>query len=199
MFTGIVETTGTIKSLEKKASNLVLTVECFFASALKPDQSVLHNGVCLTVTGISGNTYTVEAIEETLNKTNLGLLKVNDKINLERSMIAGGRFDGHLVQGHVDQTAKCANIVSTDGSWLFTFSYEASGGNETVGKGSVCVNGVSLTVADSLTGKFSVAIIPYTFQHTTFQFMKAGDTVNLEFDIIGKYVKHYLQSGILKS
>ncbi len=194
MFCGIIETTGIITSLKQEASNLHFEISAPFVQELKVDQSVAHNGVCLTVTAVNSETYFVTAIDETLKKTNLGALQVGDEINLERCLQYNGRVDGHLVQGHVDQTAKCVDIKNENGSWLFTFEYDSSIGNLTVEKGSICVNGVSLTVVNSLQGKFSVAIIPYTYQHTNFQNLKVGEKVNLEFDIIGKYVKEYLRS-----
>ena len=160
---------------------------------LKIDQSIAHNGVCLTVIGIKDAAYTVTAIEETLSKTNLGILKLGDKINLERCMKLGDRLDGHIVQGHVDQTAICKNIEELDGSWKFTFEYDASQNNITVEKGSICVNGVSLTVVDSKENCFSVCIIPYTFEHTNFCNLKIGTIVNLEFDIIGKYISKLIK------
>ncbi len=194
MFCGIIETTGIITSLKQEASNLHFEISAPFVQELKVDQSVAHNGVCLTVTAVNSETYFVTAIDETLKKTNLGALQVGDEINLERCLQYNGRVDGHLVQGHVDQTATCVDIINENGSWLFTFEYDSSTGNLTVEKGSVSVNGVSLTVVNSLQGKFSVAIIPYTYQHTNFQNLKVGEKVNLEFDIIGKYVKEYLRS-----
>nr|WP_294897495.1 riboflavin synthase [uncultured Pedobacter sp.] len=188
MFTGIIETLGKITQLKKEQSNLHITVESDISRELKIDQSVAHNGVCLTVVDLNGNEHTVTAIDETLQKTNIGDLKVGDLINLERCMQMNGRLDGHIVQGHVDQTAKCTNLQEADGSWVFTFEYDASKGNVTVEKGSVCVNGISLTVVNSGENTFSVAIIPYTFEHTNLQNVKPGDFVNIEFDIIGKYV-----------
>ncbi len=198
MFCGIIEATGKVKSLKKEGSNLHLEIIAPFINELKVDQSISHNGVCLTVTQLTATSYFVTAIDETLQKSNLGELKVGDRINLERCLRLNDRIDGHLVQGHVDQTATCIDIQNdsegSGGSWLFTFEYDDSRGNLTVEKGSVCVNGVSLTVVNSSPGKFSVAIIPYTYQHTNFQNLKAGEKVNLEFDIIGKYVKEYLRS-----
>jgi riboflavin synthase len=189
MFTGIIEDLGAIEKLEKDGGNLHITVSTSITSELKIDQSVAHNGVCLTVVGIAGGSYTVTAIQETLNKTNLGLLTKNNLVNLERAMKLGDRLDGHIVQGHVDQTATCINILEEDGSWVFTFEYHKNFSNITIEKGSVTVNGVSLTVIDSKADSFSVAIIPYTYNNTTFKNLKLGDTVNLEFDVIGKYVK----------
>lgn len=188
MFTGIIETLGKITHLKKEQGNLHITVDSVISSELKIDQSVAHNGACLTVVRANNNEHTVTAINETLRKTNIGDLKVGDLINLERCMQMNGRLDGHIVQGHVDQTAKCINLQETDGSWLFTFEYDASKGNVTVEKGSVCVNGISLTVVNAGDNTFSVAIIPYTFEHTNLQTVKTGDLVNIEFDIIGKYV-----------
>ncbi len=189
MFTGIIETPGTVTSIKKEKGNLHITVRCSFTSELKIDQSVAHNGVCLTVIDIKGDEYTVTAIDETLKKTNLGTLAVGDQINLERCMKLGERLDGHIVQGHVDQTAVCKSVEESDGSFIFTFEYDASQNNITVEKGSVCVNGVSLTVVNSKNNSFSVCIIPYTLEHTNFKNTKPGNIVNLEFDIIGKYVQ----------
>lgn len=192
MFTGIVETLGTVTDLRESGTNLHITVSAPFTSELKIDQSVAHNGVCLTVTHLEENSYTATAISETLQKTNLSSLKIGHRVNLERCMIADGRFDGHIVQGHVDQTGTCDKIEDLNGSWKFYFSYDASKGNVTVEKGSICINGVSLTVVDSEEDNFSVAVIPFTYEHTTFKNLKAGDKVNLEFDIIGKYVARLL-------
>ncbi|WP_417865288.1 riboflavin synthase [Xanthomarina gelatinilytica] len=188
MFTGIIESVGVVKDLKKELQNLHITITCNFTNELKIDQSVAHNGVCLTVVHISGNEYTVTAIEETLSKTNLKQLQVNDYVNLERAMKLGDRLDGHIVQGHVDQTAICTDITYEEGSWKFTFQYDASLNNITIEKGSITVNGVSLTVVDSEKDSFSVAIIPYTFEHTNFKNFIKGTEVNLEFDVIGKYV-----------
>ena len=188
MFSGIVEEAAKVVRLEKDKDNLHITVSCSFADKLKIDQSVAHNGVCLTVVDLKEGEYTVTAIKETLQKTNLGLLEVGDKINLERSMRMEALLDGHIVQGHVDQTAVCTSIEEVNGSWYFTFKYDPSLGNITVEKGSVAVNGVSLTVVNSKDDEFSVAIIPYTYEHTNFHQFKAGTVVNLEFDILGKYV-----------
>ena len=179
-------------SLRKEQSNLHVTVLSDFTNELKIDQSIAHNGVCLTVVGIENNTYTVTAIDETLQKTNIGSLSVGDKINLERCMKLGDRLDGHIVQGHVDQTAICNNVEETDGSWMFTFEYDGSSKNTTVEKGSICVNGVSLTVVNSLDSSFSVCIIPYTFEHTNFHAIRKGSIVNLEFDILGKYISRLM-------
>ena len=189
MFTGIVEEIGKISNLKKSGDNLNITVKAKMTPELKIDQSVSHNGICLTVVSITDNEYTVTAVKETLDKTNLGILNSGDSVNLERGMRLGDRLDGHIVQGHVDQTATCIKITEADGSWEFTFNYEAGIGNITIEKGSITVNGVSLTVVNSKKDQFSVAIIPYTYEHTTFQYLKEGDTVNLEFDVIGKYVK----------
>ena len=189
MFTGIIESIGEIVSLKKDGGNLHLTLKSNFAPELKVDQSVSHNGVCLTVVAIDGMEYTITAIDETLKKSNLGLLEVGSIVNLERSMRLGDRLDGHIVQGHVDQTAECTEILEADGSWVFTFKYASNKDNITVEKGSITVNGVSLTVVDSKQSSFSVAIIPYTYDNTNFQTLKVGSLVNLEFDVIGKYVK----------
>jgi riboflavin synthase len=194
MFTGIVEAFGKVVSLDPENDNLHITLECAFTHELKIDQSLSHNGACLTVTSINNNQYTVTAIAETLRKTNLGLLAVNDLVNLERSMQMNGRVDGHLVQGHVDTVALCVAKEDQNGSWLFRFVYDTETGFITVGKGSICVNGVSLTVVDSAEGEFSVAIIPYTYEHTNFATIKKGTVVNIEFDIIGKYVAKYLSA-----
>lgn len=188
MFTGIIETIGKVKAIEQDQSNVHFYIESTISDQLKIDQSVAHNGVCLTVVGIEGNVHQVTAIDETLKKTSLGDWKVGSIINIERCMQANGRFDGHIVQGHVDQTGICQSVADQNGSWLFTFSYDASLGNVTVEKGSICVNGISLTVVNSKENSFSVAIIPYTFEHTNLQQVQAGTKVNLEFDIIGKYV-----------
>ncbi|SDR90843.1 riboflavin synthase [Christiangramia echinicola] len=189
MFTGIVEEIGKISKLNKSGNNLNITVKAEMTPELKIDQSVSHNGTCLTVVEIHANEYVVTAVKETLDKTNLGLLKTGDLVNLERGMKLGERLDGHIVQGHVDQTAICRNIMEADGSWKFTFEYDPNIGNITIEKGSITVNGVSLTVVNSKKNEFSVAIIPYTYEHTTFKNLKIGATVNLEFDVIGKYVK----------
>ncbi|WP_421803606.1 riboflavin synthase [Flagellimonas sp.] len=193
MFTGIIETLGKVEKLEKDGGNLHLTVSSGITSELKIDQSVSHNGVCLTVVSINGDSYTVTAIEETLNKTNLGDLKVGDTVNLERAMVLGARLDGHIVQGHVDQTAVCQSVAEQDGSWVYTFIYDSKLNNVTIEKGSITVDGVSLTVVDSQKDKFSVAIIPYTYEHTRFHAYKVGTRVNLEFDVVGKYVARLLE------
>jgi riboflavin synthase len=188
MFTGIIETLGKVVELRHELGNLHITVESPIASELKIDQSVAHNGVCLTVVALADGRHTVTAIEETLNKTNIGELKTWDLVNLERCMQLNARLDGHIVQGHVDQTAICTAFNELDGSWEYTFEYDGSIGNITVEKGSICVNGISLTVVNSSDNSFSVAIIPYTFEHTNLQQVRVGSVVNLEFDIIGKYV-----------
>ncbi len=188
MFTGIIETLGTVTKLNSENSNLHITLSSTITNELKIDQSVAHNGVCLTVIAIDGNEYTVTAIDETLQKTAIGALKVNDKINLERAMKLGDRLDGHIVQGHVDQIGTCTHIENKNGSWFFTFKYDASKTNITIEKGSITIDGTSLTVVDSSRDSFSVAIIPYTFEHTKFGSYKIGTIVNLEFDVIGKYV-----------
>ena len=199
MFSGIVETAATVVALRKEAGNLHITLKCDFADELKIDQSVAHNGVCLTVVDLPGDgTYTVTAIQETLDRSNLGLLKVGDLVNVERSMLMNGRLDGHIVQGHVDQTAVCTNVEDADGSRYFTFEYEvkpemAQKGYVTVEKGSVTVNGVSLTVCNSQRNSFQVAIIPYTFEHTNFKTIEKGSVVNIEFDIIGKYLSRLME------
>ena len=193
MFTGIIETLGTITNLREDLDNLHITVASSISAELKIDQSVAHNGVCLTVVSMSPGEHIVTAIAETLDKTNLGELKTGDLVNLERCMQMNGRLDGHIVQGHVDQTAICTALVEREGSWEYTFEYDASAGNITVEKGSICVNGISLTVVNSQNNSFSVAIIPYTYEHTNLQTVKPGSTVNLEFDIIGKYVSRLLQ------
>ncbi|MGQ0829126.1 MAG: riboflavin synthase [Bacteroidota bacterium] len=192
MFSGIVETLGEVVSLRKEQNNLHITVRSNFTSELKIDQSIAHNGVCLTVVNTKGDSYTVTAIDETLQKTNLSTLKIGDNINLERCVKIGDRLDGHIVQGHVDQTAVCQKVEEANGSWIFTFEYDLSQKNITVEKGSVCINGVSLTVVNSQSHSFSVHIIPYTFEHTNFKNIKQGSMVNLEFDIIGKYVQKVL-------
>ena len=188
MFTGIVETIGKIVNITKEEENIHFTLESEFTNELKIDQSVAHNGVCLTVVAINQDQYTVTAIQETLLKTNLGDLNINDEVNLERAMKLGDRLDGHIVQGHVDQTAVCKSVTYQDGSWIFTFDYNPKLGNVTIEKGSITINGISLTVVNSTTHGFSVAIIPYTYEHTTMKHLKEGSIVNLEFDVIGKYV-----------
>ncbi len=193
MFTGIIETIGTVKSLQEEGTNLHIEVTASFTQELKIDQSVAHNGVCLTVVSLKGNDYKVTAIKETLDKTTLSSLIKGSNINLERGMRLGDRLDGHIVQGHVDQTATCTNVKEENGSWRFTFKYDSSLGNVTIEKGSITINGVSLTVVDSGKDFFSVAIIPYTYEHTTFSSLKEGHKINLEFDVIGKYVARLTQ------
>jgi len=201
MFSGIVEEPAKVVALEREKENLHITLTCSFVNDLKIDQSISHNGVCLTVVRKDENTYTVTAIKETLEKSNLGLLKVGDKVNVERSMKIDSLLDGHMVQGHVDQTAVCTEVSEADGSWYYTFEYDPSRGNITVEKGSIAVNGVSLTVVNSRENSFQVAIIPYTYEHTNFHEIKKGTIVNLEFDIVGKYItkilRQYLESGQL--
>lgn len=197
MFSGIIEEAAEVIDLRREQENLHITMNCSFVSELKIDQSVAHNGVCLTVVDLTDKTYTVTAIKETLDRTNLGKLVIGSKVNLERSMVMNGRLDGHIVQGHVDQTAVCREVKEADGSWYFTFEYVfdpamAKRGYLTVDKGSVTVNGVSLTVVNPTKNSFQVAIIPYTFEHTNFHQIKAGTVVNLEFDIIGKYVSRMM-------
>ena len=196
MFTGIVETFGKVIALDSERDNLHLTIQSNFTNELKIDQSVAHNGVCLTVVKIKEDTYTVTAIKETLEKTNLRTLKLNDLVNLERGMKVGDRLDGHIVQGHIDQTAVCKSISETEGSWEFTFEYDATLNNITIEKGSITVNGVSLTVVNSKRNQFSVCIIPYTYEHTNFKNFKIGTLINLEFDVIGKYVSRLAEFGL---
>jgi riboflavin synthase len=188
MFTGIIETLGKVTALESKGGNLDITISSSLAPELKIDQSVAHNGVCLTVVDLNDKTYTVTAIAETLKKTNLDTLKVNDSINLERAMILGSRLDGHIVQGHVDQTGECIGVTEENGSWIFSFTYDSVNGNPTIEKGSITIDGTSLTVVNSGKNTFDVAIIPYTYEHTRFNTYSVGTIVNLEFDVIGKYV-----------
>ena len=192
MFTGIIETLAKVEAIDAQQSNIVFEFSSSLSNELKVDQSVAHNGVCLTVTDIQNGRHTVCAIDETLQKTNLGKLKVGDYVNLERCMQMNGRLDGHIVQGHVDQTGICTSVENKDGSWLYTFQYDESLGNITIEKGSICVNGTSLTVVNSTINSFSVAIIPYTYENTVFQYLQAGDVVNLEFDVLGKYVAKYM-------
>ncbi|WP_247231740.1 riboflavin synthase [Telluribacter sp. SYSU D00476] len=192
MFTGIIETVGEVVDLQAEGTNLTFKLRSALAPELKVDQSLSHNGVCLTVTAIEEDTYYVTAVDETLKKTNLGQLKTGSKVNLERCMSANGRFDGHIVQGHVDQTAVCTRVQELDGSWLYDFSYDPALGNITVEKGSICINGVSLTVFNSQTDSFRVTIIPYTYEHTNFHQLQEGDVVNLEFDILGKYIQRIM-------
>ena len=193
MFTGIIESLGEVQQLERDGGNLHISINSSITQELKIDQSVAHNGVCLTVVSLDGNSYTVTAIDETLQKSNLGEFKVGDKVNLERAMVLGSRLDGHIVQGHVDQTGKCIAVLEKDGSWFFTFKYDASQNNITIEKGSITIDGVSLTVVDSGKNTFSVAIIPYTYDNTRFNTYEVGSSVNLEFDVIGKYVARIMQ------
>lgn len=193
MFTGIVEEIGEVVRLERENANLHLYIRSSFANELKIDQSVAHNGVCLTVVAIEGDTYKVTAIAETLAKTHLGSLKVGDAVNLERGMLLNTRLDGHIVQGHIDQTATCVRIQEEAGSTRFSFEYDASYGNVVIEKGSITVNGVSLTVVDAAIDGFGVAVIPYTLAHTNLHLLKVGSVVNVEFDVIGKYVARLLQ------
>ena len=193
MFTGIIETLGKVTDLQQEQGNLNITVESAISHELKIDQSVSHNGVCLTVVALADGLHVVTAIEETLNKSNLAHLKIGEPVNLERCMQMNARLDGHIVQGHVDQTAICTAFKELDGSWEYTFEYDVATGNVTVEKGSICINGISLTVVNSKANSFSVAIIPYTFEHTNLHNVREGSVVNLEFDIIGKYVARLMQ------
>jgi len=196
MFTGIVEGMGKVADIQKEGTNFIFYIETKFANELQINQSVSHNGVCLTITGIENNTYTVTAVQETLHKTNLGDIKKGDFMNLERSMSTAYRFDGHIVQGHVDQTGICAKIEEVDGSWLIDFEYDfKSTGNFLVEKGSICIDGISLTVFNCEDGRFRVTIIPHTWQVTNFQFLTEGSRVNLEFDVIGKYIQKLFTNG----
>lgn len=196
MFTGIIEDMGLVTSLEKEGTNVHIEIQSKLASELKIDQSIAHNGVCLTVVDFPGkDKYVVTAIQETLNKSNLGDLSIGDKVNLERCLRAGDRLDGHMVQGHVDTTAVCEDIRDENGSWVFRFSHEKDAHFITVEKGSVCVNGISLTVVDSHSAGFSVAIIPYTYEHTNLHTLKIGDRINVEFDILGKYIAKLHNKG----
>lgn len=188
MFTGIIETLGIISDIKKDQGNVHLTIQTNITNELKIDQSVAHNGVCLTVVEIFDNKHVVTAIQETINKTTLGLWKIGDKVNIERAMKLGDRLDGHIVQGHVDQTAVCISIQEKSGSWEFTFEYDSTLNNITIEKGSITVNGTSLTVVNSERNRFSVAIIPYTYEHTIFHTFEIGTKVNLEFDVVGKYI-----------
>ncbi|HEY8934641.1 MAG TPA: riboflavin synthase [Cyclobacteriaceae bacterium] len=192
MFTGIIEAMGVIKTIRKEGTNRHFLVSSLISKELKVDQSISHNGVCLTVTKLEDNAHWVTAIDETLRKSNIGELTEGDKVNLERCMLNNGRFDGHIVQGHVDQTGIVKSIKEVGGSWLFDFSYDPAAGNVTIEKGSISVNGISLTCFNSKPDGFTVAIIPYTYEHTNFHQLKEGSTVNLEFDIVGKYVKKLL-------
>ena len=194
MFTGIIEKIGIVKNVETEGSNFHFTIASPISSELKIDQSISHNGVCLTAVAVENGTHTVTAIEETISRTNLGSLKSGDIVNLERAMLSTSRLDGHIVQGHVDSTGQCTNIDKKDGSWYFEFEYQPTPEHLLVDKGSVCINGVSLTVVNPLQNKFSVAIIPYTFENTNFKQIKIGDSINLEFDIIGKYIGRYIEA-----
>ena len=199
MFTGIVEVLGIIKHVERERSNMVLTIESAISKELKIDQSVAHNGACLTVVAFDETSHRVVLIDETLKKTNYNSIQVGDAVNLERCLPFNGRLDGHMVQGHVDIIGSCTSVIDQQGSWLYRIEYDVDCGYITVPKGSICINGISLTVVESGKGYFSVAIIPYTFEHTNMSTLKKGDTVNLEFDIIGKYIAQYahLYSGKL--
>jgi riboflavin synthase len=192
MFTGIIEDMGIVTGLKKDLGNLHISIKSNLTPELKIDQSMAHNGVCLTVVDIKDDVYTVTAIKETLDKSNLGTINIHDKVNLERAMKLGDRLDGHMVQGHVDQTAVCTKVEETNGSWMFSFHYDSKLNNITIEKGSITVNGTSLTVVDSKKDSFSVAIIPYTYDHTNFSTFKEGSIVNLEFDVLGKYVSKLL-------
>lgn len=194
MFTGIIEELGEITDLVRDQDNLHITVKSQLSKELKIDQSLAHNGVCLTVVKLGDNTHTITAIKETIDKSNIGNLRIGAKVNLERAMQLGARLDGHIVQGHVDQTAVCTEVKELEGSWLYTFSYDNSYNNLTIEKGSITVNGVSLTVVNSKPESFSVAIIPYTYEHTNFHQIQLNDTVNLEFDVIGKYVARLMEN-----
>ena len=193
MFTGIIESLGKVIAIEKSGSNITFTINSPISSSLKVDQSVAHNGVCLTVIAVDDNQHQVTAIDETLQKTNMKFLQIGSEINLERCLKLGERLDGHMVQGHVDQTAKCIQRKEENGSWIFSFEYDATQNNITVEKGSICINGVSLTVIHSQRNSFSVAIIPYTYEHTVFHLINMGDEVNLEFDILGKYITRWME------
>lgn len=192
MFTGIIEILGTVKSIEKDRSNVHFTIESPISSELKIDQSLSHNGACLTVVGLAAGSHRVTAVEETLRRTNLGQWKEGTLVNLERCLAMGGRLDGHMVQGHVDTVAECTEALDMNGSWRFTFRYQPTPEHLLVDKGSICLNGVSLTVVEPRDDLFSVAIIPYTWEHTNFKTLRPGDAVNVEFDIIGKYISRYL-------
>ena len=193
MFTGIIESLGTVKEVRQDQHNLHLTISATITPELKIDQSVAHNGVCLTVVAIDSDSYTVTAIRETIEKTNLGDWKIGDSVNLERAMKLGDRLDGHIVQGHVDQIGICVSVENANGSWYYTFEYDEKLNNLTIEKGSITVNGVSLTVVNSKQNQFSVAIIPYTYEHTNFHTFEIGSVVNIEFDIIGKYISRMIQ------
>ena len=193
MFTGIIEALGVVTNLKQEQGNLIITIKSEIANELKIDQSVAHNGICLTVTDINNNEYNITAIKETLSKTNLKSIKIGDQVNLERAMKLGDRLDGHIVQGHVDQVGICKSVIKEDGSWTFKFEYDSDKNNMTIEKGSITINGVSLTVVNSGFNTFCVAIIPYTFEHTNFNAIKVGDQVNLEFDVLGKYIQKLLE------
>ena len=195
MFTGIIEEVARVEKIERDGGNVHIDIRAKMTPELQIDQSVAHNGVCLTVVAINDNVYTVTAIDETLQKSNLGELRAGSDVNLERAMKMGARLDGHIVQGHVDQTAECILTETLDGSWTYRFRHELIPGNLTIEKGSITVNGVSLTVVDSTDTEFSVAIIPYTYENTNFNSLKTGDTVNLEFDVVGKYVQKLLKQS----
>ncbi len=194
MFTGIIESLGRVEKIEKEGTNVHFTIASDVSNELKIDQSLAHNGVCLTVVKQTPQYHTVTAIDETLKKTNLNDWKVGDRVNLERAMSAQARLDGHIVQGHVDTTGVCIGVENQNGSWLFTFQYEPTAQYIVVDKGSICINGVSLTVVNPSKNTFSVAIIPYTYEHTTFHDLKIGDRINLEFDVIGKYILKYFEA-----
>lgn len=193
MFTGIIETTGEVTNLTTSGTNVDLYIRSSISAALKIDQSVAHNGVCLTVVELGSDWHRITAIEETMQRSNLGMLKIGDRVNLERAMLAGSRLDGHIVQGHVDQTAFCTGVEEMDGSWYYHFSLPGERAHLMVDKGSICINGVSLTVVNPTLDAFSVAIIPYTWEHTTFKTLQEGDKVNLEYDILGKYIARYME------
>ena len=193
MFTGIIEKIGTVQSIEKEGTNVHFTIASAISEELKIDQSLSHNGVCLTVVALSEGTHTVTAIEETMKRSNLGALQVGDLVNLERAMQSNSRLDGHIVQGHVDKMGEVVSVAEVDGSWYFRFKYEVTEEHLLVDKGSICINGVSLTVVEPKDDEFSVAIIPYTYENTNFKSFKAGDKVNLEFDILGKYIAKYVK------
>lgn len=198
MFTGIIETMGTVTAAERTGGNLEITIRAAIAPELKVDQSVSHNGVCLTVTRVDGQQYTTVAVAETLQKSNIGLIRQGYSVNLERAMVLNSRVDGHLVQGHVDGTGTCESVTEQDGSWLYRIRFQPQFAGLIVEKGSICLNGISLTVFDITEDAFSVAVIPYTYQHTNIQYLKPGDTVNLEFDILGKYVARQLNRSPIK-
>ncbi len=199
MFTGIIEATGIVRKVERDRSNMILTVASPISKELKVDQSVAHNGVCLTVVACDEEIHRMVLIDETLQKTNFGLIKAEDEVNLERCLTFNGRLDGHMVQGHVDLTGSCQEVIDQNGSWKYVISYEAESGFVTVPKGSICLNGISLTVIDSQPGLLSVAIIPYTFEHTNIKKVVAGSKINIEFDIIGKYIAQYASAYKLKT